>query len=124
MESGINARAIDFAKLGELYLHHGQWGSQRVVSDAWVQAATQPWPAAAGYYGDDSFFNADGHYFGYFWWGDRRDGGESDYHTVGNKGQYVFCSPQRRVVIVRTGAQYGIPSASWLRLFRQLVDRL
>jgi len=124
MESGINARAIDFAKLGELYLHHGQWGAQRVLSEAWVRAATQPWPTPAGYYGNDPFFNADGHYFGYFWWGDRRDGGESDYHTVGNKGQYVFCSPQRHVVIVRTGTQYGIPSASWIRLFRQLADRL
>ena len=124
MESGINARAIDFAKLGELYLHHGTWRGQRVVSEKWIQSATQPWPAPAGYYGDGTFFNAAGHYFGYFWWGDRRDGGESDYHTVGNKGQYVYCSPQRHVVIVRTGTQYGMASTTWIRLFRELADSL
>jgi hypothetical protein len=122
MESGINARAIDFAKLGALYLHHGQWGAQRVVSAAWVTDATQPWSAPAGYHGGDPFFDAAGHYFGYFWWGDRREAGQGDCHTVGNKGQYVYCSPQRHVVIVRTGVQYGIPSTSWIRLFRQAAD--
>ncbi|MDQ3619326.1 MAG: beta-lactamase family protein, partial [Actinomycetota bacterium] len=28
MESGINARAIDFAKLGSLYLHEGEWNGE------------------------------------------------------------------------------------------------
>lgn len=31
MESGINARAIDFAKLGSLYLHEGKWNGRRVL---------------------------------------------------------------------------------------------
>ncbi len=86
--------------------------------------ATRPWSAPTGYYGEDQFLDADRHYFGYFWWGDRREAGESDYHTVANKGRYVYCSPQGHVLIVRTGVQYGIASTSWIRLFRQLADGL
>ncbi len=31
MESGINARAIDFAKFGRLYLNRGKWNGKQVV---------------------------------------------------------------------------------------------
>ena len=122
MESGINARAIDFAKLGRLFLNHGVWNGRQVVSAAWIAEASQPWTAPSGYYRDEDFFVRDGHYFGYFLWGDRREGGESDFHTVGNKGQFIYVSPQKHLVIVRTGIQYGIPSSRWLRLFRELAD--
>ena len=123
MESGINARPIDFAKLGTLYLHRGRWNGRQVVSESWVHDATQPWAAPAGYYEDQGFFGPGGHYFGYFWWGDTRESGASDFHTVGNKGQYIYCSPQKHLVIVRTGIEFGINSSRWLRLFRQVADR-
>jgi CubicO group peptidase (beta-lactamase class C family) len=123
MESGINARAIDFAKLGRLFLNHGTWNGRQVVSASWIESASQPWPAPAGYYTDEDFFVHGGHYFGYFIWGDRRDGGESDFHTVGNKGQFIYVSPQKHLIIVRTGIQFGVSSVTWLRLFRQFADQ-
>ena len=36
MESGINARAIDFAKFGRLFLHNGNWDGVQVVPAEWV----------------------------------------------------------------------------------------
>lgn len=123
MESGINARPVDFAKLGSLYLHDGVWNGRRVVSAGWVHDATQPWLEPAGYYEDQGFFGPGGHYFGYFWWGDTRSGGPSDFHTVGNKGQFIYCSPEKHLVIVRTGMEYGVSSSTWLRLFRQFADQ-
>src|SRR5512135_2656449 len=123
MESGINARPADFAKLGSLYLHDGVWNGRRVVSAGWVHDATQPWLEPPGYYEDQGFFGPGGHYFGYFWWGDTRSGGESDFHTVGNKGQFIYCSPQKRLVIVRTGTDFGIGSGTWLRLFHRVADQ-
>ena len=123
MESGINARPVDFAKLGAMYLRHGLWNGRQVVSAAWVRDATQPWPDPAGYYEDQGFFGPGGHYFGYFWWGDSRSGGESDFHTVGNKGQFIYCSPQKHLIIVRTGMEYGVGSGTWLRLFRRFADQ-
>jgi CubicO group peptidase (beta-lactamase class C family) len=122
-QSGINARPLDFAKLGSLYLHDGAWNDRRVVSAGWVHDATRPWPDPPGYYIDQGFFGPGGHYFGYFWWGDTRSGGPSDFHTVGNKGQFIYCSPQKHLVIVRTGMEYGISSVTWLRLSRQLADQ-
>ena len=68
MESGINARAIDFAKFGRLFLHHGEWDGRRVVSAEWVTDAIQPWTASVDYYGDDTFFAPDTHYYRYMRW--------------------------------------------------------
>jgi CubicO group peptidase (beta-lactamase class C family) len=124
MESGINARAIDFAKFGRLMLNHGQWQRRQIVSQSWVEQATQPEEKPSSYYGDEPFFVSQGHYYKYFWWGDKRPAGESDFHGVGNKGQYIYVSPQRRVIIVRDGFDFGIPTSRWLRLFHQLADSL
>jgi len=124
MESGINARTIDFAKFGRLMLNNGQWEGKQVVSNAWVEQATQPEERPSSYYGDDPFFMSQGHYYKYFWWGDKRSGGKSDFHAVGNKGQYIYVSPQKQVIIVRNGFGFGIPTEQWLRLFYQLADGL
>ncbi|MGA2609209.1 MAG: hypothetical protein ABSH01_17345 [Terriglobia bacterium] len=43
---------------------------------------------------------------------------------MGNKGQYIYISPQKRVIIVRNGFDFGIPSSRWARLFYQLADGL
>jgi CubicO group peptidase (beta-lactamase class C family) len=123
MESGINARAIDFAKLGRLFLNTGTFRGKQVVSASWIAEASQPWTAPSGYYSEEDFLGHGGHYFGNFIWGDLREGGVSDFYTVGNKGQYVYVSPQKHLIIVRTGIQYGIPSGRWLRLFRELADQ-
>ena len=48
MESGINARAIDFAKLGQLFLDNGRWNGKQVISTQWVTASTAPTPATIG----------------------------------------------------------------------------
>jgi CubicO group peptidase (beta-lactamase class C family) len=42
MESGINARAIDFARLGVLYLHEGEWNGRQIVPRSWVETSTAP----------------------------------------------------------------------------------
>lgn len=105
-------------------LNNGHWEGKQIVSEAWVEQATQPEGKPSSYYGDDPFFVSLGHYYKYFWWGDRRSGGMSDFYAVGNKGQYIYISPQKRVIIVRNGFDFGIPSSRWLRLFYQLADGL
>jgi CubicO group peptidase (beta-lactamase class C family) len=34
--AGLNATARDFAKLGQLYLHKGQWQEKQILSPAWI----------------------------------------------------------------------------------------
>ena len=41
LESGLNARPIDFAKFGRLYLNGGVWAGEQVVPSAWVEASIQ-----------------------------------------------------------------------------------
>jgi CubicO group peptidase (beta-lactamase class C family) len=96
MESGINARAIDFAKLGSLYLHEGEWNGQRVLPADWVREST-----AFGGAGD---VTAD---YGYWWWTYHDDELGDYYAAWGNKGQYVVVIPERNAVIVRHGLDYG-----------------
>jgi len=44
------------------------------------------------------------------------------FHAGGDKGQYIYISPQKKVIIVRNGFEFGLPSSQWLRLFYQLAD--
>lgn len=40
MEAGLNARAIDFAKFGRLFLNEGDWDGEQIVSAEWVAEST------------------------------------------------------------------------------------
>lgn len=113
MESGINARAIDFAKFGTLFLHGGEWRGQQVVPRSWVEALTGtqvavgPAAAATGY--------------GYLWW--VGEGGH--YAARGNHGQLIFVAPDKGLVIVRFGTRVGQEGGNpdWIRTFEALAAR-
>lgn len=98
MESGINARAIDFARLGLLHLHGGAWQGEQIVPSAWVTEAVTPWVTEA----------YAGRGFGYYWWTMPAvdDRGER-YLAIGNKGQYIFVAPGSETVVVRFGRDFG-----------------
>ena len=51
METGVNARAVDYAKFGQLYLESGSWQGKTIIPMSWVAESTQPWqPTQADYY--------------------------------------------------------------------------
>jgi CubicO group peptidase (beta-lactamase class C family) len=125
METGVNARAVDFAKLGQFFLDNGQWQGRQVLSAPWVAEATRPWqPSDPSSYYPASFAKLPGNpYYGYMWWGFARDDGNYDFAAEGDKGQYIYVSPAKRLVIVRNGIDYGIPSAQWLALFYNFASQ-
>jgi len=109
MESGINARAIDFAKFGRLFLHNGNWNGVQVVPADWVTESTQADTSVdyENYYYDDFIF-ADGRgYYKYMWWGIQRDNQNYDFMALGNYGQLIYISPQSNLIILRYGESYG-----------------
>ena len=121
MESGINARAIDFAKFGRLFLHNGNWDGEQVIPAAWVADSTQADTSLDydRYYYDDFIF-ADGRgYYKYMWWGMQRDGGKYDFSAIGNKGQLIYVSPEKNLLILRFGEAYGEygNAQGWVELF-------
>ncbi|MFN2144089.1 MAG: serine hydrolase domain-containing protein [Anaerolineales bacterium] len=119
METGVNARAIDFAKFGVLFLNNGSWEGDQVISQAWVRDSTGPyWPDNYDTYYPAYFEILPGRgYYNAMWWGFARPDGAYDFSAEGDKGQYIYVSPQKNLVIVRNGIDFGIPAQEWLKLF-------
>jgi hypothetical protein len=49
-------------------------------------------------------------YYSYMRWGSTREAGAYDFSAERNKGQFIYVSPQKNLVIIRNGVEYGIPS--------------
>jgi CubicO group peptidase (beta-lactamase class C family) len=116
MESGINARPIDFLKLGQLVLRHGvAENGARVLPADWVAEMTAPTPHRPGWSdGEDMFY-------GLLWWGLTRRDGPADPFANGILGQVLLISPANDMVVLRMGrSNEGV--ASWPRLLRTLAD--
>ncbi len=103
----LNARAIDFAKFGQLFLSHGNWNGKQIIPEQWVIESTTRDPNDNRPWKTYPEFREDGGYYKYFWWG--RTFGPNDYifEAQGLWGQYIFVDPKTKVVIVRTGGDWG-----------------
>jgi CubicO group peptidase (beta-lactamase class C family) len=108
-ESGINARAIDFARFGLLMLREGRRDGEQVVPAKWVQEATAL----------DSARDPVDRYQ-YWWWIDTERPGR--YYAAGNKGQYVYVAPDKDAVVVRMGRDFGVEFDDWRRILRRTAD--
>jgi len=109
MESGINGRAIDFAKFGRLFLNNGSWDGVQVVPDEWVTESTQADRSInyQNYYYDDFIFAYGRGYYKYMWWGLQRNAQNYDFMALGNHGQCIYISPIKNLIILRFGESYG-----------------
>jgi CubicO group peptidase (beta-lactamase class C family) len=110
MESGLNARAIDFAKLGLLYAHDGRWQGRQLVPRSWVREST-----------DVDVSRDPSLRYEYGWWTPRRTRIQA-FYAHGNKGQYLYVVPGSGLVIARFGSDYGYDS--WPELFAWLARRI
>ena len=110
MESGINARAIDFAKFGRLYLNRGDWNGKQVVPAGWVEQSTRV---------DTTSDPAD--FYGYFWWVDIVEPERGRFLARGNHGQFIYVAPDKDLVIVRTGESFGYDR--WPEVLRSIADK-
>ena len=113
MESGLNARATDYARFGLLFLHNGEWNGRRIVSRGWVRAATR-----AGSPTDPVYY----YNYRYFWWLDPDR--PSRFYALGKYGQYIYVAPDADTVVVRFGRNSGVSSTTWLATFREIADQL
>lgn len=105
--SGINARAIDFARFGRLYLDDGRVNGRQVVPAQWVRESTR-----------DDVTTDPADFYQYFWWVDVAAPGR--FTAVGNLGQFVYVAPDKRLVIVRLGTGFG--DVQWTPVLRSIAD--
>lgn len=85
----------DWAKLGLLYLHNGNWNGTQVFDESWVKYATTPTNSSNGNYGAQIWLNVGGVEY--------RDAPEEVFSFHGFSGQRVFIIPSKDLVIVRMG---------------------
>lgn len=84
---GLRLRALDMAKLGQLYLQKGRWQDKTIIDAGFISEAWQPSPAAPHY--------------GLFWWRWTREDSRVGPVQFANgvKGQRIFVLPKWDVVI-------------------------
>lgn len=119
----INATALDFAKIGRLYLNGGNWEGKQLVSKKWVDVTTHPDSLTKLRYKNQFWATRDFKFFkdstsalsalvkdkldypiernpdGRFFYAKK----VYDYKAQGMFGQSVYVNPQNKVIIVRLG---------------------
>ena len=95
----INSNARDFARLGKLYMHNGNWNGLQIIDSSYAKEAT----SIADLLDVKSKKNVN---YGFqFWIAERQ--GLYIYYARGLWGQYVICIPEKNMIVVRLGRKYG-----------------
>ena len=82
---GLRLRPLDMARLGYLYLHHGNWNNRQVVPAQWCSESVKKQIAAGGQWLSDGY--------GYQWWVDD----QGYYMALGYGGQYIIVVPNQQL---------------------------
>src|ERR671912_200551 len=96
MESGVNARARDFARFGMLFAQEGNWEDEQLISQGWIGESTRA----------DTSTDPSQDYQ-YFWWVNTPHGENHHFSARGKYGQYIYVAPEKDLVIVRLGKEEG-----------------
>ena len=104
---GLNVTLRDYARFGELYRNHGRHAGRQVVPEAWARASVR---AEAPHLQPGE--NPDSEWilgYGYQWWlpGELPD----EFSAIGVYNQFIYVSPQQRVVIAKTSANQAYGSS-------------
>ena len=123
MESGINARAIDFARFGLIFLHNGYWNGVQILPEGWVRESTEPLrPDPRTWETFPSWLDYGG-YYKYHWWGINNADGSYDFCAQGRYGQIIYVAPRKNAVIVRLGDELD-ENVLWPLVIHNVVDQL
>ncbi len=87
---GIFINTLDQARFGLLFLRHGKWKNQRILSEKWIDMARQPSTANKSY--------------GFMWWlneeGNTGDFSKKVYSANGFGGNFIVIDEEHDLVIV------------------------
>lgn len=87
----VDTTSRNFARIGLLYLHDGNWNGRQIVSASWVHDSLQGTPESDGQYG-------------YQWWLASLPGVDGPIAMMnGHDGQFTYVIPSLDMVVVRNG---------------------
>lgn len=90
----LSARAIDFARLGQLYLDKGRWKGRQIVPAWWIEKSTKR---------DVSEGSAPFYQHGWYIMSETY----GDFRAEGVRGQFIYVNPAHNTVVVRLGKSLG-----------------
>ena len=123
MESGLNARSIDFARIGLMVLHDGYRDSTEIIPADWLELSTQEDPNDDRPWGSTPERKEWGVYYKYLWWGENRPDAPNYFMMSGHLGQYIVIFPEKNLVIVRNGkSRSGVDW--WPDIFVEIAKQL
>ncbi len=91
----INSNATDFARMGNLYLHYGNWHGKQLIDSAFIVASITPYDCKE----TDGTKNDS---YGYSIWLTTHRGLKV-FYMQGLLSQYVICVPEKKLVICHLG---------------------
>lgn len=98
---GIQLRALDFAKYGQLYKNEGKWNGRQLLPAQWVHKT---------FTRHKTIPRRVEEYYGYLFWNKKYTVAGKEYETfycAGNGGNKIFVFPNHPWVIVITASAYG-----------------
>ncbi len=95
--AGLYLTPRELAKLGYLYLNHGNWDGRQVVPASWMDAAT----SEQAYIGPDPYVGGQDRRFGYMFSVFPQ---QKYYGYLGMGGQEMFVLPEKNMVVVFTSS--------------------
>jgi CubicO group peptidase (beta-lactamase class C family) len=96
----LSSNARNFARLGCLYLHSGNWQGTQILDSSYIKEALS----------SHGLKNVDGqevNYYGYQTWLIPEYKGQNNFYFRGIMGQYVIVIPDKNIVMVRLGKKRG-----------------
>lgn len=130
-----NARALDYARFGQLMLQRGRVGERQVVPADWIDAMLQvrehPGADAAARRNVESPGTPQAAFYTWQWRrppaaagaagtdAARLEPGE-DFYAQGQHGQYIYVAPRQRTVVVRLGTD-RLPDMWWPGLLGRIA---
>jgi CubicO group peptidase (beta-lactamase class C family) len=125
----VRISARELARLGHLFLNHGNWAGRQVLDPKWVAAATRvAVPADMPLAQPESRIDGRGVY-GLNWWvngtgagGSRKwpAGPAGTFAAAGLNNNHCFVIPEWQMVVVRLGTDGNVPDGVWDEFFHEL----
>lgn len=108
----LNARTIDFAKFGRLYLNRGNWNGKQIIPKEWIDETLH-----------SSKESGQRLTYHYNWGiGPKKYG---SFYAIGLYGQFIYVYPEKNVIIVRFGkADAGYNPPFLYHTLLQICDQL
>ena len=119
---GLNTTLRDYAKIGSLFMHNGNWKGKQLIPEPWIRASLTP--------DAPHLMPGDEYGYGYQWWIPQSEKGE--FMAIGIYNQNIYINPTTNTVIVKLSAnpRYNegdyVPSNDYaaLELYREIVKSI